>query len=36
MLLEVDGLHVHFIARDRGGVIRTARALNGVGLPQSP
>jgi peptide/nickel transport system ATP-binding protein/oligopeptide transport system ATP-binding protein len=32
MLLEVADLHVHFIARDRWGVRRVAKALNGVSL----
>jgi oligopeptide/dipeptide ABC transporter ATP-binding protein len=30
MLLEVENLHTHFIARDRWGTLRTAKALNGV------
>ena len=31
-LLTVSNLHVHFVARDRGNSVRTARALNGVDL----
>lgn len=31
-LLTIDNLHVHFIARDLGDRVRTARALNGVSL----
>jgi oligopeptide/dipeptide ABC transporter ATP-binding protein len=31
-LLAVSNLHVHFVARDRANVVRTARALNGVSL----
>ena len=31
-LLEVANLHVHFVAASRTGVLRTARALNGVGF----
>ena len=35
-LLEVRGLHTHFVARDLDNRVRTARALNGVSFTLAP
>jgi oligopeptide/dipeptide ABC transporter ATP-binding protein len=35
-LLEVRGLHTHFVARDLDNQVRTARALNGVSFTLAP
>lgn len=36
LLLDVRGLHTHFIARDLDNRVRTARALNGVSFTLAP